>query len=108
MGIMINTIPWIEEILPAEYETISEACRSSDEVLASYLAKLRANPGRRLAWSWHQSRGAARQRVNNLRHSALFENNPDIQFETRSVLQGSPDRGVYILIFSDDASGQEV
>lgn len=101
---MTNQNPWIDNDVYPKYETVSEACRASDQTMGYYLKQLRANPGRRLAWSCHQSRSAARQRINNLRRTQVFRDNPNIQFETRSVRWGDPDSGVYILIYCDDVT----
>lgn len=47
-----------------------------------FIDLLRRNPGRRIAWSSHQTRGAARQRVNALRRSLRWSVYPEVVFET--------------------------
>lgn len=92
---MNNLTSWVTELEPTQYDTVSEICRDNPAVMDDYMAQLRSNPGRRLAWSKHLSRGAARQRINSLRESATFKRYPGVQFETRTT---GEDAGAYILL----------
>lgn len=91
-------IPWVPESEPIELDTMHLLVENDPAVLPDVIQVLRQNPDRRVAWSRHASRGAARQRVTSLRQSRRFENFPDVVFETRSVHPGTPALGVYILM----------
>lgn len=70
----------------------------SPAAVTKVVERLRENPGRRVAWSKHQTRGAARQRVAALRRSAMFRPHPDVRFETRSAEPYNQNAEIYILI----------
>lgn len=91
-------LPWVPETEPAKLEVIHPSIEANPALLPDVIKQLRQNPARKVAWSCHASRGAARQRVTSLRQSRRFEPYPDVKFETRSVQPGKPAMGVYILM----------
>lgn len=99
---MTNHVPWVPDKEPENYQTINHQVRQDPDTLTRYVTTLRQHPGRRLAWSHHRTRGAARQRITALRGSRLFAGFEDVRFETRSALPGDPEKGVYILVYVDE------
>ena len=98
---MDTKLPWVPGPKNLELVCVSEDI-NDEKSLTEFLDVLAQNPGRRVAWSKHQSRGAARQRINVLKKSARFRGRPQVRFETRAERPRDPEAGVYILISWDD------
>lgn len=92
-----TTLPWLTN-LAAPLPTWPGD--RSDDNLADLVETLRANPGRRMVWSRHASRGAARQRASAQRSSATWANYPDVKFGTYRA----PDTDEYYLVIRADGS----
>lgn len=73
-------VPWYPEPKTPEIRLVDRDLAQAN--FEEFIDLLRRNPGRRLAWSSHQTRGAARQRVNALRRSLRWSVYPEVVFET--------------------------
>lgn len=103
---MDTKLPWVPDPKELKLTCVSEEL-VDDKSLAEFLEVLKANPGHRVAWSKHVSRGAARQRINVLKKSARFRGRPQVRFETKSERPRDPGAGVYILV-SWDADAEPI
>lgn len=97
---MTTKLPWVPDPQDLALTCVSEDT-SDEKSLSELLDVLAQNPGKRVAWSKHLSRGAARQRINVLKKSARFRDRPQVRFETRTERSRDPEAEVYILISWD-------
>lgn len=79
--------------------------RRTQKAVLELMDVLKANPNRWAIYSTHQTRGAARQRVYVLRHSATFLGMP-LEWRTAKVNPGDPDSRVEILVRWVDKASQ--
>lgn len=100
---MSTKLPWVQNPDPVQYVCVSDSLVDEND-FQQFINSLREHPGKRVAWSTHQSRGAARQRINALRQSKRFQNLPNIRFESRAVpVDGKPEEFTYyIILYWDD------
>ena len=97
---MTTKLPWVPDPEDLKLTCVSEDI-TDEKSLVEFLDVLAEHPGQRVAWSKHQSRGAARQRINVLKKSARFRGRPQVRFETKSERPRDTEAGVYILVSWD-------
>lgn len=102
---MTTKLPWVPDPQDLELTCVSEDV-SDEKSLAELLEVLAQNPGKRVAWSKHLSRGAARQRINVLKKSVRFRDRPQVRFETRAERPRDPEAEVYILVSWNPSAAQ--
>lgn len=102
----IPKLPWVALEQPLNLTCVSPDIATQEQLdeLVDILAK---NPGQRVAWSIHQSRGAARQRIHTLRQSAKFRDKVGIKFESKTETSNDPESNVYILVSWDSSLAGE-
>ena len=97
---MTTKLPWVPDPEDLKLTCVSEDI-TDEKSLVEFLDVLAEHPDQRVAWSKHQSRGAARQRINVLKKSARFRGRPQVRFETKSERPRDTGAGVYILVSWD-------
>ena len=96
----ISKLPWVALDQPLNLTCVSPDI-ATQEQLDEFVNILAQNPGQRVAWSIHQSRGAARQRIHTLRQSAKFRDKVGVKFESKTETPNDPESNVYILVSWD-------